>query len=99
MDATCSLGHSAEFDMNNARPEELRLLSAGAVQPGLIKVIDSFTRATARRVRVMFATAPEISKRVAAAGFDVVIAPPAVIDAWIRDEKAAGTDRITVGRV
>ena len=44
--------------------EEIVVLSAGAVQPGLVKVIDAFRHETGDEVKVTFATAPTIRKRL-----------------------------------
>src|SRR5919108_1057384 len=44
--------------------EESVVLSAGAVQPGLVKVIDAFRHETGDEVKVTFATAPTIRKRL-----------------------------------
>ena len=59
---------------------EISVLSAGAVQPGMVKVIDAFRRETTHDVKITFATAPAILKRVDGETPDVVIAPPAVLD-------------------
>jgi molybdate transport system substrate-binding protein len=75
--------------MSNAATE-ITVLSAGAVQPGMVKVIDSFRRETGHDVKVTFATAPTILKRIGDANIaDVVIAPPAVLDEWLKAGKAA----------
>ena len=64
--------------MTNAVATEIKVLSAGAVEPGMVKVIDSFRRETRHDVKVTFATAPTILKRIGDANIaDVVIAPPA----------------------
>jgi len=79
--------------------EEIHVLSAGAVEPGLVKVIAAFRRETGRDAKVTFATAPAISKRIDANDTDVVIAPPAVLDEWIKARKAIQSDRVTIGRI
>jgi len=82
------------------RNTEINVLSAGAVQPGLVKVIDAFQRATACDVKITFATAPVILKRIGAAdSLDVIIAPSAVLDEWVKAGKAAPGDRVTIGRI
>lgn len=74
---------------------ELTVLSAGAVEPGLARVIEAFRRETARQVRIDFATAPEIRKRIAGgAAPDVIIAPAAVLD-----DLDGGGERASVGRI
>lgn len=79
---------------------EIRVLSAGAVQPGMVKVIDAFRRETGHGVKVEFATAPAIRKRIGGGEkVDVVIAPPAVLDDLVKGGKAAAKDRVMVGRI
>jgi molybdate transport system substrate-binding protein len=82
--------------MSNA---EISVLSAGAVQPGLLKVIDAFRHETGHEVKVAFATAPAILKRIDGETPDVVIAPPAVLDELVNAGKATPADRVTVGRI
>jgi molybdate transport system substrate-binding protein len=77
---------------------QIKVLSAGAVKPGLTKVIDRFRREISNDVGVVFATAPEIRKRLTAGeAADVVIAPPAVLDDLITEAQA--TDRVLLGRI
>jgi molybdate transport system substrate-binding protein len=76
----------------------LELLSAGAVKPGLAKVIDVFQRETGHKIDVTFATAPEIRKRIGGAAPDVVIAPPPLLDDLVKARKTTG-ERVIVGRV
>jgi molybdate transport system substrate-binding protein len=79
---------------------EITLLSAGAVAPGLGKVIELFRQETGHRVKPSFATAPAIRKRIGGAEiFDVVIAPPDVLDNLVESGKAAAAERATVGRI
>ncbi|HWP60027.1 MAG TPA: substrate-binding domain-containing protein [Candidatus Acidoferrales bacterium] len=79
---------------------EINVLSGGAVEPGLRKVVDAFRRATARRASVAFATAPEIRKRLAGKEpADVVIAPADLVRELARQGKLRETERATVGRV
>ena len=83
--------------MSNA---EINVLSAGAVQPGIVKVIEHSERKPAHRVKITFATAPIILKRIDAPdGLDVVIAPPAVLDEWVKAAKTTAADRVTIGRI
>jgi molybdate transport system substrate-binding protein len=78
----------------------INVLSAGAVQPGIVKVIEAFRNASPHHVKITFATAPIILKRIGAPdGPDVVIAPPAVLDEWVKAGKAAPGDRVTIGRI
>lgn len=52
------------------------MLSAGAVKPGLTKLIEAFERDRSVNIQVEFATAPAIAKRITNnESFDIVIAP------------------------
>jgi molybdate transport system substrate-binding protein len=80
--------------------EQVSVLSAGAVAPGVVRVIDAFRRETGHRVKVTFATAPAISKSIREPeAMDVVIAPPAVLDEWARAGKAEAAGRVAIGRI
>lgn len=90
--------------MQAASAAELRVLSAGAVEPGLRAAVERYERASGDTVQLTFATAPVLRERAgsreaaAAAGFDLLVAPVAVFDAIA----AAGTvrsDRATLGSV
>jgi molybdate transport system substrate-binding protein len=81
-------------------PTEIKILSAGAVKPGLTKVIDAFQRETVHEVKVKFATAPAILSEInGGETVDVVIAPPAVLDELVKSAKAAAGARVTLGRI
>jgi molybdate transport system substrate-binding protein len=80
--------------------DELKILSAGAVKPGLTKVIDAFRRESNFAVRVSFATAPAILKKIGGGeSVDLVVAPPKVLDELANTGKFPAADRITVGRI
>jgi molybdate transport system substrate-binding protein len=82
-----------------ARAAEVRLLSAGAVELGLRPALALFQRESGHVVHVEFATAPALLARFAAPpGHDLVIAPPAVLDALARSGAIAGP-RVPVGKV
>jgi molybdate transport system substrate-binding protein len=79
---------------------ELILLSAGAVQPGLVKVIDAFRRETGDEVKITFATAPTIRKRLSSGEIaDVLIAPPELLDELEKTASSKIADRNVVGRI
>jgi molybdate transport system substrate-binding protein len=79
---------------------EINVLSAGAVQPGMAKVIDAFRRETGYQVKVTYATAPEIRKCLnAGETTDVVIAPQDVIDQVVAAGNARTTERGTIGQI
>lgn len=81
---------------------DLRVLSAGAVEPGLRPAVAAFEQASGHHVAIWFATPAEIRERLKNGGLaDLVIAPPATLDEL---EAAARIDadrsrRVTIGRV
>ncbi|MEO6017685.1 MAG: substrate-binding domain-containing protein [Polaromonas sp.] len=82
-----------------AAAAEIRVLSAGAIEPGLKAAAAVFERQTGHVVNITFNTAPELKKRMdGSPAFDVVIAPPAVIGEFAASGKLAET-RANVGRV
>jgi molybdate transport system substrate-binding protein len=79
---------------------ELKVLSAGAVEPGMRAALARYERESGDKVEISFATAPVLRERAgtastaAAAGFDLLVAPVAVFDAiaaagTVRNERAA----------
>ena len=92
--------HEANWSVDDTRmSEKIEVLSAGAVQQGLVKVIDAFRRETGYGVNLAFATAPEIRKRLGGGELaEVVIAPLNLIDEIVKTGKAV-TAPLTVGRI
>ena len=81
------------------RAAELSVLSAGAIEPGLKAASAAWQRASGDVVRITFATAPQLRKRVGGGeAADVVIAPPTLIEEFARDGKVTAL-RSGVGRV
>jgi molybdate transport system substrate-binding protein len=79
---------------------EIKVLSAGAIQPGLERVVAQFGKASGHEVKVQFNTAPQIAKRMAEGyAADVLIAPPAVLEAQAKAGKVAAEGHVAVGRV
>jgi molybdate transport system substrate-binding protein len=79
---------------------QIKLLSAGAVKPALVKTIAQFHDINDSMVNISFATGPEIRQRLLAGeAFDVVIAPKEVIDGLARNEKIATANLATLGRI
>ena len=73
----------------------MKILSAGAVAPGLTKVIDMFQRQTCAEIKLAFATAPEIRRKLAADEYaDVVIAPAALLDELVAAGGAGTLERL-----
>jgi molybdate transport system substrate-binding protein len=83
-----------------ASAAEISVLSGGAIEPGLVVAAEAFRKATGNDVRIEFATAPEIRQRIGAVATpDVLIAPPAVLDDFVKSSKLDGKTRVAVGRV
>src|SRR5712691_9168876 len=79
---------------------EINILSAGAIEPGLVAAVDLFRKDTGNEVKIKYATAPAILERAGGGeAADVVIAPPAVIDELAKAGRLDGQGRMTVGRV
>jgi molybdate transport system substrate-binding protein len=78
---------------------EIRVLSAGAVEPGLRAAAGAYAKQSGNQVNITFNTAPQIRKRVEGGdAFDVVIAPPAALEEFAKAGKLAG-ERASLGRV
>jgi molybdate transport system substrate-binding protein len=79
---------------------EIKVISGGAIEPGLKAVAAAFEKQSGHRVDVTFNTAPQIRKRVAdGERFDVVIAPPAVLEELVKAGKVSGDGHVPAGRV
>jgi molybdate transport system substrate-binding protein len=78
---------------------EIKVLSAGALEPGMKAAAAEFQKTSGHAVKLSFNTAPQIRKRIGDGDVqDVVVAPPAVIDEFAKAGKV-GQDRANVGRV
>jgi molybdate transport system substrate-binding protein len=108
MAAGCALGAATTllaglaFFPAHARAQgapALTVLSAGAVEPGLVAAVAAFQRDTGRTVTVTFNTAPEIRARIDGGEvFSVLVAPPAVLGELAKTGKL-GAERADLGRV
>jgi len=82
-----------------AAAAEIAVLSGGAIEPGLRAAASAFQKQTGDTVKITFNTTPQIRKRIdGGEKFDVVIAPPAAMDAFAKAGKI-GEERVGVGRV
>ena len=79
---------------------EVKVLSGGAVEPGLHAFAAQVKRDLGHDLKIQFNTTPQIVKRLAAGDvYDIVIVTPAVIEQAIKDGKLAADGRAPVGRV
>lgn len=78
---------------------EFKVLSAGAIEPGVTQAVAAFLQETGHQARVTFNTAPQIRKRMTSGeSWDIVIAPPALLDE-ITQGRQLDAPRVPVGRV
>ena len=79
---------------------EIKVLSAGAVEPGLQAFAQIVKRETGHDLKIQFNTAPQIAKRLAAGEvYDILVSPPAAIEQAVKDGKVVADSRVPVGRV
>jgi molybdate transport system substrate-binding protein len=79
---------------------EIKVLSGGAVEPGLHAFADQVKRELGHDLKIQFNTTPQIVKRLAAGDvYDIVIVTPAVITQAAKDGKVVADTRAPVGRV
>lgn len=79
---------------------DVKLLSAGAVEPGVTAALRDFSKTTGIKVEVAFATGPELLRRIGGGeAADVVIAPDAVMDQLVQAKATDGAHRTPLGRV
>jgi molybdate transport system substrate-binding protein len=83
-----------------ATAAEIKVFSAGAVEPGIVRAAAAFRQATGTEVKIEFNTTPALVKKLASgASGDILIAPPAVLDAQTKDGHVLADGRIVLGRV
>lgn len=88
--SVCAMGNAAE----------VRVLSAGAVEPGVHAFAEVVKRETAHELKPLFNTAPQIGKRLAAGEvYDILITTPAAMKQAIADGKVIADTRVALGRV
>jgi len=83
-----------------AAATDIRVLSAGAVEPGLAKVADQFRRETSNRVRIQFFAAPQLERRLSIGEPpDVLIASAGLMNDQLRRGKIDAEAHSFIGRV
>lgn len=85
---------------SSARAADLKVLSAGALEAGLVPLAGAYGAATGHNVRVEIATPPTIRQRLMAGETaDIVILPPAVLDDPAIAKNIDMSSRRLIGRV
>ena len=83
----------------SASAVEIKVLSAGAIEPGMRPAVAAFEKESGHQIKMMFNTAPQLRKRIAdGEAWDVVLAPPTAIEEFARAGKA-DAGGVNVGRV
>jgi molybdate transport system substrate-binding protein len=79
---------------------DIKVLTAGAFKSIVTAVVPDFEQQTRHKVSIESGTAGELAKRIENGdAFDVVIAPPAVVDDLIKKGKVIDGSRRNLGRV
>ena len=79
---------------------DIKVLSAGAVEPGLHAFAEQVKRDSGHVLNIQFNTAPQIAKRLAAGEvYDILILPLAAIEQAVKVGKVIPETRVPVGRV
>jgi molybdate transport system substrate-binding protein len=79
---------------------EVKVLSGGAVEPGLAAAVEAYRKESGADVKIQYATAPMIRQKITGGETaDVVIAPPAVADELAKAGKLDAAAAAPLGRV
>jgi molybdate transport system substrate-binding protein len=79
---------------------ELRVLSAGAVEPGIKPALAAFERASGHSVAISFAAAPELRAALRAApAADVIVVPQGALDELAAAGASVAGPRAPIGKV
>ena len=81
-----------------AAAAELKVLSAGGIRPPLEELVPQFERASGHKVALKFVGGPAIKREIDAGTYDLVIAPPEVLEDLIKAGKVAKGTRTDVAR-
>jgi molybdate transport system substrate-binding protein len=82
------------------RTSDISVLSAGAIEPGLVAAAQAFQRDTGRSVHIAWATTPMIRQKIdAGESADILVIPPAAMEDFAQTEKVASAQRVYLGQV
>src|SRR5258708_32476454 len=77
---------------------EINIISAGAVEPGVVAAAEVFRKETGTEVRIKFGTAPAIQRRVGGGeAADGVVAPPPPLEGLAKAGKPHGAGAAAAG--
>jgi molybdate transport system substrate-binding protein len=80
--------------------DEIHVISAGAIEPGLLDAVEAFRERNDCDVKITWATTPVIRKRLAGEEVvDVVIATREAIEGFAKEKKVSGKESVPIGRV
>jgi molybdate transport system substrate-binding protein len=80
--------------------ESLTILSAGAVEPGLVKVVEDFEKKTGHQISIQFGTSPQLSQKLSNnVVADVLVAPVSVMQDQITAGRVVQTNPVVIGKV
>ena len=83
-----------------AAAADIKVLSAAAVAPGLTKVAEQYRKETKNRVRIQYATAPQLERRLGGGeSADILIASPGLMNDQLRRNKIEADQHVFLGRV
>ncbi len=78
---------------------EVKVLSAGGIRPPVEQLLPQFERASGHKVAIKFVGGPAVKREIdAGAAFDLIIAPPNVIEELIKAGKVTAATRTDVAR-
>ena len=83
-----------------ATTPDITILSAGAVEEGIVRLAREYTRDGRREISTHFGTGPEIEKRLASGeSVDVLIAPAAVVERAVKAGHVVADTQTPIARV
>jgi molybdate transport system substrate-binding protein len=83
-----------------AAAADIKVLSAAAVAPSLIKVAEQYRKDTKNRLRIQYANPQQLERRVGAGeAADILIAAPGLMNDQLRRNKIEAEQHVFLGRV
>jgi len=83
-----------------AAAADIKVLSAAAVAPGLAKIAEQYRKDTKNRLRISYATAPQLERRLGGGETaDILIGTPGLMNDQLRRNKIEADKHVFLGRV